>query len=266
MNILVALVGIMLTLWFLAPFFTKRILNIGNATGIIMGVILIIAGLCHNIFQNLIMEGLQIPIVHDIIIIVAYAIGVICITAFIISICIYTATKKRPVDPATVIVLGCRVYGTKASLMLEERLYAALNYLEANVTSHVIVAGGRGHDEGISEAECMYNWLVEHGINPMRIHMESKSTTTYENLIFSLEIIMEQKLNPNIAITSNDFHLYRALKLVNKCKSNDTVRPLIESDRFSYGAISAPTAWWLFPTYFVRELYAVLALWLGLKK
>ncbi|MBR1573100.1 MAG: YdcF family protein [Lachnospiraceae bacterium] len=225
-----------------------------------------ILGLGHKYIQAFLMNALKNPVANNLIVIISAIIGIIVVTAFVITLCIFTATKKRPTDPATVIVLGCKVYGNKASLMLEERLYAALDYLKINPSSHVIVAGGKGDDEGISEAECMYNWLVDHGINPMRIHMESKSTTTYENLIFAFEIIMEQKLNPNIAITSNDFHLYRALKLVNKCKSNETVRTLIESDRFSYGAISAPTAWWLFPTYFVRELYAVLALWLGLKK
>jgi Uncharacterized conserved protein len=57
----------------------------------------------------------------------------------------------------------------------------------------------------------MRDWLVEHGINPDRIIMENHSTSTMENLEYSLKLIIEDGGSAdNIAIVSSPYHLYRA--------------------------------------------------------
>ena len=52
-----------------------------------------------------------------------------------------------------------------------------------------MVSGGQGPGEEISEAECMYRWLVAKGIEASRIYKEDKSTSTEENIIFSEETL-----------------------------------------------------------------------------
>lgn len=119
-------------------------------------------------------------------------------------------TDKDP-ERKYLIVLGARVMGDKPSVSLQNRLKGALEYMNTYPDSVSIVSGGQGSGEEISEAECMRNWLVEHGISEDRILPEAKSTTTNENLRYSWEIIQEHGGKADdIAILSSNYHLYRA--------------------------------------------------------
>ena len=57
-----------------------------------------------------------------------------------------------PAGADAVIVLGCGVRGERVSLTLARRLDAALAYLEENPKAYVVVSGGQGAGEDISEA------------------------------------------------------------------------------------------------------------------
>lgn len=110
------------------------------------------------------------------------------------------------------IVLGAAVHGDVPSLALTHRLEGALDYMEKYPDSTAIVSGGKGDGENITEAECMHDWLIAHGIAAERIIMEDKATSTMENLQFSFELIRARGDEPdgNIAIVSSAYHLYRA--------------------------------------------------------
>ena len=83
---------------------------------------------------------------------------------------------------------------------------AALSYLQQHPGTGCIVSGGQGPGEDITEAQCMYDCLIAAGIEPERILMEDRATSTSENLRFSLELMESD----SVAIISNEFHLYRA--------------------------------------------------------
>lgn len=110
------------------------------------------------------------------------------------------------------VVLGAGVNGTVPSRSLRERLDAALNYLTEHPDAVAIVSGGQGPGEDITEAQCMYDYLTAHGIDPDRIWMEPQATNTLENLRFSLEIIKNYHgiCPERIAIVSSEYHLHRA--------------------------------------------------------
>lgn len=119
-------------------------------------------------------------------------------------------------DPETacdyVIVLGCGVNGTVPSLSLRERLNAAYDYLVTHPDAICVVSGGQGPGEDITEAACMYRELTAMGIDGSRIWQEGRSTSTEENLAFSLAIIEEKtgSIPSHIGIVSSDYHLFRA--------------------------------------------------------
>lgn len=158
------------------------------------------------------------------------------------------AAAKEPEDPAVVIVLGCMIYGDQPSLALRERLDAALLYLSDHEDTVCILSGGQGADEAVSEAQAMYQYLTARGIDPARLVLEDQSTSTRENLLFSKEILEERGWPNRVAVVTNEFHEYRALYIASAVGLNTA-------------AVPASTAWWLLPTYYVRELYGILYEW-----
>ena len=113
-----------------------------------------------------------------------------------------------------IIVLGAHVQGTRLTLALLERTRGALQYLEENPETKAVLSGGQGEGEDISEAQAMCNYLVEHGIDRERLILEGRSTSTTENLKFSLEII---GLDHSVGVVTNNFHVFRGTAIGKKC-------------------------------------------------
>lgn len=111
-----------------------------------------------------------------------------------------------------IIVLGCGINGTTPSLSMQDRINAAYAYLSENPNTVCIVSGGQGSNEKITEAACMANELTKMGIDPSRIWLETQSTSTYENIKFSLELIEEKTgfYPHSCGIVSSEYHLFRA--------------------------------------------------------
>ena len=111
-----------------------------------------------------------------------------------------------------VVVLGAGVRGTVPSLSLRERINAAHDYLIANPDSVAVLSGGQGPGEGITEAACMSRELTEMGIDPSRLLLEEMSTSTMENLTFSMDLLETNTgARPTrIAIVSSEYHIFRA--------------------------------------------------------
>lgn len=229
--------GFVFLLWFLAPFFSKKILNIGNITGIILSLLLIGFGA----EKDFLTEKLTTSVVGNLLLILLLFLLLYVIT---VSFLMASASKKAIKKDCTLVVLGCKVYGTKASRMLMERIQAAYRYLSKHKNTYCIVSGGKGDDEDISEAECMYQTLISMGIDANRIYREPNSVNTRQNIAFSMEIIQKNHLPEALSIVTNEFHLYRSLNIAKK------------QGYPAYG-IPAKTAWWLFPTYYVRELLCI---------
>ena len=154
-------------------------------------------------------------------------------------------TDRPKNTDTTVVVLGCKVKNGAPSLMLGRRLNAAYEYLTEEPDVKVIVSGGKGDDEIISEAQCMRDYLVDRGIAPERIYMEDKSTDTDENLRFSQDIIRREGLPEHITIVTDGFHQLRSDMKAEKLGMR------------AYN-ISAHTPWWLVPTYWVREWFGII--------
>lgn len=114
-----------------------------------------------------------------------------------------------------VIVLGCSVYGSTASPFLEKRTLLGEEIYKNGQAKKIIVSGGKGSGENISEAECMKNILISKGVKEEDIILEDKSTSTDENIRFSKEKMKENNLNTAIVV-SNKFHLRRAQILCNR--------------------------------------------------
>ena len=111
-----------------------------------------------------------------------------------------------------VVVLGAKVRDDGPSVSLWDRIYAARDYLEAHPHTVAVLSGGKGKDEPISEAQCMFTELLALGIEPGRLWQEDKAESTWENICFSLDLIQKETgTRPQkIGVLSSEYHLFRA--------------------------------------------------------
>ncbi|EMT38283.1 DUF218 domain-containing protein [Thermoanaerobacter thermohydrosulfuricus] len=116
--------------------------------------------------------------------------------------------NEKPKKSDAIIVLGCAVYGNTPSPFFRERLEEALRLYNEGYGKYIIVSGGKGPGENISEAKAGKEYLVKKGVPRELILTDDKSFSTYENLLFSKEIMEENSLKTAIII-SNKFHLKR---------------------------------------------------------
>lgn len=112
------------------------------------------------------------------------------------------------------IILGAQIKESGPSDVLRRRLDKAISYLQQNPDTLVIVSGGQGSNEPISEAQGMQDYLVAKGIEPERICMEDASTSTWENLSFSAKLI--DKSSDSVVVVTNNFHVFRAVSIAKK--------------------------------------------------
>lgn len=244
MRVLPTLISFILLLLFIAPFFAG-IVNIGNCAGAAVSALLLGISAFYNPFSRFISLLWHKPAGKILVCAVSAAAAVCVIIAVTISCFMISASRDNPKDiKTTVVVLGCKVKDGRPSLMLKRRLDAAYEYLAEHENVNVIVSGGQGYDEQISEARCMYDYLVSRGIAPERIIMEDKSESTYENLKFSCEIIEKNDLCDQITIITDGYHQLRA----------EMIAAELGIEAYN---ISADTSWWLVPTYWVREWFGV---------
>lgn len=119
-------------------------------------------------------------------------------------------------DAPVMIVLGAMVWPDGPSPALVRRLDKALEYWQAHPDTQIIVSGGQGDNEPMSEAQAMFEYLVEAGVPAEQIHMEDQSTSTAENLIYSKAVMEALGLDPAtspVVVVSNAFHLTRVRML-----------------------------------------------------
>jgi uncharacterized SAM-binding protein YcdF (DUF218 family) len=145
-----------------------------------------------------------------------------------------------------VIVLGAGLlHGDTVSRLLADRLDKAVRVYENSSTScHIIVSGGKGPDEKISEAAAMKNYLLEKGLKESDILMEDQSSDTMENLVNCQKIIKKRKGSQHTAVVTSGYH---------------TLRAMIYSKilKFPITGVGAHTAYYYLPSAMIRE-YAAL--------
>ncbi len=153
-----------------------------------------------------------------------------------------------PVD--AVIVLGAGVNGEEPSAALWSRIRAAADYLEGRPDIPVVLSGGRGPGEDISEAEAMRRALwKDGGEGNGRYLLEERSTNTAQNFAYSKALLEEYGLDTGtatVAVVTNDFHCFRAHMI---------------AQRQGLETIDVPAElpwWWLTANYYLREAFAVV--------
>ncbi|MDR2919621.1 MAG: YdcF family protein [Tannerella sp.] len=149
------------------------------------------------------------------------------------------------------IVLGSGIRGETVLPTMQNRLDACLEYHRKNEQAIIIVSGGQGPNEAISEAEAMKRYLINHGIPASQIIKEDRSHNTKENFSYSKKIL-EQRFagRPySVACITSHYHISRAEKIA--FKQDIDVR-----------TYSADVDWHLLPFAYIREFLSILKYWI----
>lgn len=187
--------------------------------------------------------------------------------------------RRRQYD--YIIIHGAGLDGPRPTPLLAGRIDKALElWNKQHQHGKFVVSGGQGADEIVSEAQAMRDYLLEKGVSADAILMEDKSTTTWENLRYSLAIINADRATGvgatsaatvasrdvttaasdastsdasgtaasrddfTTAVVTSDFHVFRCAEYAHNLG--------IKAD-----GIGSHTKGWYWPTAFIREFIAI---------
>ena len=151
---------------------------------------------------------------------VKYGFLLILVYFIVCNIFIFIYAQQKPSQHTqTMVILGSQVLGTPAvaSPTLADRLDVAVQYLNENPETKVVVCGGQGEDESATEASVMAKYLIDKGIDANRVYQEDKSRRTAEQFIFANRVL---PLDKTVVVT-NDFHILRSIMLAKRSGVHD---------------------------------------------
>ncbi|MEV6239177.1 YdcF family protein [Lentzea sp. NPDC051838] len=184
------------------------------------------------------------------------AIGLFLVSAYIaflfVSLLLYSVIYGRTGRRSGfdgIVVLGAGLIGSRVPPLLASRLDRALRLYhrdrEAGRSPVIVVSGGQGADEEVSEAFAMRQYLLERGVPEAEVVLEDQATTTEENLRYSKALLAERGHTGRVVAVTNNYHVFRTAVLSRK-------------QGLRLQVIGAPTAWYFVPSAFLREFVALL--------
>ena len=178
------------------------------------------------------------------------AFGLVILISFGSFLAIYGSRDTADYTENTVIVLGCGIRGERVSVGLAKRLNKAAEYHKKNPDAVIIVSGGQGPQEDITEALAMKRYLVDKGIDESKIIMEEKSTSTITNFRYSREIMEREGLSlSSVVFVTNAYHVYRAASYAK------------DEGFLEVNHLGTDIIWYTIPMNYMREMLAVMKMW-----
>ena len=237
LRLILMAIGIAGIVIFFLPLGKKGIANAGNIVGMILSVFVLLFGTFSWLFSR------NFKIVLCVIALL------ILVLLIIVNVKMSKAKNNIATNQDVVIVLGC-TYKYGISEELKNRIKEAARYLDKHPNALCIACGKVGNGYYDTEAEYIAVGLAKYGIAKSRIITEMSSTNTMENFKYAAQIINEKNLSRSLAVVTNDFHQYRAGIYASRC-------------RLKAAAINVQTTKMMYPTLFVREVFAIIKCWIS---
>ena len=208
-------------------------MGLGEEIIIAVGVILILWSALYDAFKS----KKPLRVIRNI-----FVICFVVLIAYSTAICIVGYQDNSIMNENYVIVPGAGLQDGQPSALLKSRLDKTIEYTNTNANASIIVSGGQGADESMTEGLAMYNYLMENGVSESRIYVEDQASSTYENFALTKEAVSD---GTSVIIT-NEFHILRSSLMAQLNGINST-------------HIAAPTPWVQLPVACARELIAQVA-------
>lgn len=145
-------------------------------------------------------------------------------------------------DPQVMVIFGCQMKPDGPSVLLRDRLDTALDYLGEHPDIKIIVSGGKGDDEHVSEARGMYDYLTAHEVAGERIWMEDQSRNTWQNINNTFALMEREgwELTDDVLLVSSGFHLARIEMLWDRVRTG-ILRDEVYNDQY-ISTLAAPVS------------------------
>ncbi len=230
--------------------------NMGVFMVLALGVLLTVCGIWPEQIKKITSHGIMKAVKYLIVLGLAFIVGM---TSFLMY---QGSVNEVTYEEDALIVLGAAVQGDRVSSILAARLNEAADYAAENPDALIIVSGGQGPQENLTEAAAMETYLIAKGIPQERIIKEEQATSTFENFKYSKEILdskfgaaaadsaydSESAPGYTCAYVTNEFHCYRAGKIAGQAGLDAR-------------GVSVKTEWWKLPVNYMRESLAVVKFW-----
>lgn len=215
-------------------------MNVGIVLTFALGVVFLVYGLLFKTVNRFVPK----------IIIYVFAVGIVSAAVLGSFLFIYGNLDSVKYDEDAIVVLGSGIRGEKPTKNLIRRLERAIDYYNKNPNAVIVVSGGQGLQEDITEALAMERYLLRRGVLKDKIIKEEKATSTYENFVFTKQILDSYFDGEySVVFVTNDYHVYRAKGLAKIAGFDDAA------------SLHCSTPWYLVVPSFLRECLAVVKLW-----
>ena len=129
---------------------------------------------------------------------------------------IQSYSKKYYETPSDVaIVLGAGVKHGKLSNVFKERVHHAIYLLDNKKVSFILLTGGYGANEILSDAKVAKEYAISLGVDDSQILIEETSTITFYNIL-NAKMIMHENYLHSALIVSDPYHMKRAMHMCDK--------------------------------------------------
>lgn len=182
------------------------------------------------------------------------ALGIVVMMTFYVSVTFGSfaffaeLSSKVPPQPDYdyIVVHGCAIFGNRITPLLKGRVDKALTlYRESG--KPLVLSGGKGGGEQITEAQCMHDYLVTQGIPEEDMILEDQSATTKENLLNVQKMLDSDGEKHKYVCVTSDYHVFRTTMLARYMG-------------LDMQGVGSKTALYYWPSAMIREYAAVMQL------
>ncbi len=173
---------------------------------------------------------------------------VVCVYLGTVTYLVYLQSQQDQTQRAdAAVVLGAAVWVGNPSPVLKARLDHALQLYQTNTIDKIIVTGGIGTGDNISEAEAGAAYLIDNGVPATDILQETVGKSTFQSLQGAVLLAQANNIE-SVLIVSDPFHMLRSLKMAGDLGLSVSASPTTTSP-----ISRRPAEEWL---YMVRESVA----------
>ena len=144
--------------------------------------------------------------------------------------------EARPAD--TIVVLGAAQYDGKPSPVLKARLDHAVQLYERHIAPTMILTGGVGVGDTVSEAQVGKRYVMKQGVPEEHILIEPAGVSTEQSMEAVKRLMTGSRMNSAVLV-SDPFHMLRLRLLASKL----SIKAFSSPTRTSPITLDSKTEW-----------------------